>query len=127
MPDIDSDRVYHREGGDTWTKERLDEVLREIDARVNGANCWCTITRSSGLISSISYYADAAKTQLTQVCDISRTVGSDTIPYITGITKIYYNTDGSEDSRVTETLTRTSDLITSGAGVFTTTEPQPPC
>ena len=127
MSEIDSVRVYHRESGDTWTKERLDEVLAEIDGRVNCANCWCTINRTAGYISSISYYSDAAKTKLVNTTTITRTTGLDGYPYVTGILKIFYNTDGTEDSRITEAFTRTSDIITSGAGVFSTTEPQPPC
>jgi len=127
MSEIDSVRVYHRESGDTWTKERLDEVLGEIDGRVNGANMFCTVNRTSGYISSINYYSNSAKTILVCTASFSRTNGSDGYPYITGITKIFYNSDGTEDSRVTETFTRTSDLITSTSGVFSTTEPQPTC
>lgn len=125
MGQTDTDRIRSLEEQNTFISAALDQMMKEVDARVTGADCYPTITRTSGLISQIDYYADIARTQLR----IRRTIGRTTysgVAYITSMLTIFYNSDGTEDSRITTTINRDIVDITrpieSCDNVFSTTE-----
>jgi len=124
---IDSNRVYHDETGNTFTSEKLDKILGEIDSRLSSANCFPTITRTSGLISKIEYFSDVARSIKKAEVTFTRYNGNDGVKYIGGYTFIYYNDDTTEDSRVTGTLVRdvNENYITSCNNVFSTGETSP--
>ena len=121
MGQTNSLRVSVQEGAYTFISDNLAHLLKEIDARLNGANCFIKITRTSNLISKIEYFHDPAKlpANLMAEADITYTDGQ-----ITGKTMIFYNSPGGpEDSRVTTTITRNSEgQITSCDNVFSTSE-----
>jgi hypothetical protein len=125
MGNTDTSRIQTYEQENTFISPDLSGLIREIDGRVTGAGCYCAITRTSGLISKIEYYADAGLTQKRIERTFSRTTGSDNVSYITGIITIFYNDTGTEDSRVSTVITRdpTTNYITSCANTFSTTEP----
>ena len=114
--------MWGPEGPLTFTEDFLDDLLKQVDRRTSCRDTWSTITRSGGLISKIEKFSDAGKTQLIMERQLSRTVGPDSVSRVTTITDIYYNADGSEDSRVVSTVTRVSQLITSCECPFSTTE-----
>lgn len=123
MGQVDTRRIYNPEEKYTFVGYSLDRVIKEIDSRLTASDCWATITRVDDLISKIEYFSDAAKTQKKIERTFTRTTGSDTVDYITGIITIFYNDDGSEDSRVTTVITRDAeDLIVSCENVFSTSE-----
>ena len=118
-------RIQILEGRYTFTDRRLSGIVAEIDSRLNCAEVYETITRTSDLISLVEIYSDIARTKKVVERSITRTTGSDGVDYITGMVTIFFNSDGSEDSRVTTTITRDGDdRITSCDNVFSTTEPQ---
>jgi len=116
---MDASRLWLAEGRYTWTKSHLDDWLAELDMRLNSANCFIDITRTAGLITLFEYYADIGRTIKVADKQVGYTTGK-----ITSFTHIFYNENGSEDSRVTHTILRdvvTSDIIGCDA-VFSTTE-----
>jgi len=118
-------RIEIRESRLTFTSRRLSGILDEIDMRLNCAEVYETITRTSNLISKVEVFSDIARTKKVMQRDITRTTGTDGVDYITGMVTIFYNTDTSEDSRVTTTITRDGDnRIISCDNVYSTTEPQ---
>jgi len=124
MPNLDDNRIQVSEQLTSMASDDLADSLKEIDARVMDSNSWNTITYDGdGLISKIEYFSDSAKTKKTIKRDFTRTTGTDGLKYITSISTTIYNDDGSTDSTITTTLTRTSDKITSCSSVFSTTEP----
>lgn len=126
---IDTQRVWHQEQDHTWTKDRLDELLGEIDRRLNSSNCFPIVFRDANdLINKIEYYSEASHTNKIAERTFTRSTGTDNVEYITGIVTIFYNDDSSEDSRITTTITRdpTDNWITSCDNVFSTSE-TPPC
>jgi len=124
MAQTDVDRIDPLEEHTTFTAATLDGVLEEIDSRTTGANCYPVVARSAGLITQISYYSDLAHTLLKLQRTFSRTAGTDGVLYITGIISIFYNSNGTEDSRVTTTIARdpTDNWITACSNVFSTGE-----
>lgn len=124
MGQVNIDRIENIEERYTYISPTLDGVLKEIDTRTTGADCYLTITRVDGLITKMEYYADAARTIKRIERTFSRTAGSDNVLYITGIITIFYNDDGSEDSRVTSVLSRDvdDDWIDGCDNVFSTGE-----
>ena len=117
---LDASGVWIPEGSYSFVSKRLDELLRELDMRLNGANCFMDITRVNDLITTFEFFADVGRTTKVAERQITRDVDS----RITGILTIIYNADGSEDSRITSTLTRDVDgLITACDNVLTSTEP----
>lgn len=125
MGNTDTSRIQTYEQENTFISPDLSGLIKEIDARIDGANCFPVITRTSNLISKIEYYSDAGLTNKRIQRTFTRTVGTDQISYITGILTIFYNEDTTEDSRITSVLTRdpTNLWITSCTNVFSTTEP----
>lgn len=118
MGQTDSTRIYVQEGAYTFPSVILAYVLQDVDRFVNSPNTWVTITRTSNYISKVEYFSDAAKTLKIFEHQYGRTSNR-----ITSITAIYYNVNGSEDSRVTHTLTRNgSQQITDSANPFSTSE-----
>lgn len=118
-------RIEVRENRTTFIEPRLSGLIKELDGRLNCANVFETITYTSGLISKIEVYSDIGRTKKVMERDITRTTGSDGVDYITGMVTKFYNSDATEDSRVTTTITRDSeDKITDCDNVFSTTEPQ---
>lgn len=116
----DASRIWIPEGRYTWGKSWLDEFLQELDMRLNGAEAYVDFTYTSDLITLIEIHSDLARTNKVAERQIGYTSGK-----ITSITTIFFNPGGSEDSRVTETLTRDAgnlDRITACDSVFTTTE-----
>lgn len=118
MGQTNAERVQVQEGGYTFTAKILSVALQQIDRFINYGNTWSTITRTSSFISKVEYFSDVAKTvkifehQYTRVSN-----------RITAITAIYYNSNGTEDSRVTQTFSRNaSNLIEGSANPFSTTE-----
>ena len=123
MGQVSIDRVANPEERYTFISKSLDGALKEIDGRISAADCWASITRTSGLISKIEYFADAAKTQLRIEQTFAKATGSDQVEYTTGILTIFYNADTSEDSRITTVIVRDGDNnITSCENVFSTAE-----
>ena len=119
MGNPDLKRIQAQEGAYTFTEHNAAKMFKEIDARLNGANVFTTILRTLSLIDTISYFSDVGRTKLTMELHIGYTV--DTLPDT--FTYIFFNADGSEDSRVTETATRDIALyITSCDSVFLTSE-----
>jgi len=113
-----SRRIWDREGAHSFTSDDLQGIVREIDMRLNGANVYTDLTRTSGLITNISYYAEALRTTLIMQRNITYSGG-----LIIIIESIYYNADNSEDCRITETVVRDIDgNVTECDSVFTTTE-----
>ena len=126
MPQIDDIRIQTSEQSTSMVSSDLSETLKEIDQREMGADIWSTISYSSGLVSEINFYSDAAKTKRIIKRVFNRTVGSDFISYLSSMITTYYNIDNSVDSVITTTLTRdANDKITGCASSFSTTEP--PC
>jgi len=122
-------RLQTQEGAYTWISQNLGYLLFELDMRINGANCFLTITRDgAGLIDGAKFYMNIARaaSDLRLEITFSRTVSAvDGIAYITGVTKTYYNDDGvTVDSTITETATRDAltDDITDCDSPFSTTE-----
>jgi hypothetical protein len=128
MGQINTYRVQNPEERYTFTEPALDGVIKELDSRTSMADCYPVFTRTSGLISKIEYYKDAAHTLKKCERNFTRNTGTDGIEYIATITSIYYNDDTSEDSRVTTTLTRHVDdnYITQCDNVFSTSESECP-
>lgn len=123
MGQINDDRIGTTEENSSFTEANLASLIREIDTRTLGANNFVTINRTSGLISSIYFYDDAARTKLRMTSIISRTTGLDNVEYITGIVITVYNDNGSIDSTITKALSRDIDnKITSCNSIFATTE-----
>lgn len=125
----DATRVYVTEENYTFKSRHLDDILHELDKRTSHADCYATITRTSGLISKVEYFSDIAKTQKVKERQFTRTVGYSGISFVTSILTIYYNDDASEDSRVTTTITRDTDanksVINTCDNVFSTGEVGP--
>jgi len=118
MGQTDATRIYVQEGAYTFPSMILAYALRDLDRFVNSTNSWVTITRTSGYISKTEYFSDAAKTLKIFEHQYGRTSSR-----ITSVTAIYYNTDGSEDCRVTHTIGRDVDnRIETSANPFTTSE-----
>jgi len=125
MGQTDATRVQTNEENNTTISADLASALNEIDSRITSKDIYPVITRTSNLISKIEFYSDAAHTKKLYQREFSRTAGSDSVLYITGILTTFYNDDGSVDSTITTAITRTgSDLISSCNNVFSTTEPQ---
>ena len=115
-------RLGLREGGYTLISTDLAAALKEVDGRLSGANLWMTVTRSAGLISKVEYFSDAARTKRVIERVVARTAGGGGVMRVTGIVTKFFNDDGSEDSRVTDTVARSSDLIVTDDGPFSTGE-----
>ena len=123
MGNTDTGRIQTYEQENTFISPSLDGLIKEIDARLIGANCFITINRTDDLISSIDYFADIAKTQKRIEQTFSRITGSDGVKYITQVLTIFYNEDTTEDSRVATILTRDSDnRITDCSSSFSSSE-----
>jgi hypothetical protein len=128
MGQLDILRAQVQEGAYTLTSKNLAHALLELDMRISGANCWMDATYNvDELLESTDYYSDAGKTQLVMRKEFTYGTGIGTIPYITSILKIFYNENGSEDSRVTVTINRvdlgvTDDKIEDCESPFTTSE-----
>jgi len=123
MGNTDTGRIQTYEEENTFISPSLDGLIKEIDARLVGSNCFITINRTDDLISSIEYYSDIAKTEKKIEQTFTRAVGNDGVKYITSILTTFYNLDTSVDSQITTTLTRDSDnRITSCASSFSSTE-----
>jgi len=122
MPRSDASRIEVEERRYTYTSRFLDDVLGKIDSRTTFADIWMVITRTSGLISKTEYYSDAAKTQKILQREFTRTLGTDNINRVTGVTTTFYNSDGSTDSQVTTVMSRTTNLITEDENPFSTSE-----
>lgn len=132
MGQTDASRIEVQEGAYTFTRTHLDDLLRELDARITAADCWLTITRpvspdpNAGLITKTEYFADAARTKLVMERQFDRSPGLGGVRYISQITTIFYNENGTEDSRVTATISRpglgTNDDLTTCDSPFSTTE-----
>ena len=119
MSNTNSKRIWNPEGGYTFREDSLDDVLDELDQRTSCKEAYEVITRTGLVITKIEVFKDAGHTQLTMERQITYVAGK-----ITQFLDIYYNADGSEDSRVTQNLTRdVDDNVTECASPFTTTEP----
>lgn len=124
MPRTDASLVQFIEGGYTFTSRDLANVMHEVDRRLNSADAYTDMTRVSELITQIDLYSDVGRTQKVLQQTVSRTLGNDGILYPTGKITIFYNSNGSEDSRITTTITRDANNdITDCDNVFSTTEP----
>lgn len=116
-------RIEVQEGAYTFTSRRLAFVLQEIDARLNCAEVYETITYTSDLISKVEVFSNLARSIKVIERTFTRTTGGDGVEYITGMVTIFFNADTTEDSRVTTTIIRDGDdRITSCDNVFSTTE-----
>jgi hypothetical protein len=114
----DLKRLEAAEGAYTFISNNLAKLLLEVDARMNGREVYTTIDRTSGLIDKIEYFGEVARINKMMELQITYTAGD-----FTTYTWIFYNLDGSEDSRVVETATRDiNGDITGCDSVFTTTE-----
>lgn len=118
MANTDASRVWVQEGAFTYTETALDFVLREIDTRISGANCFIDITRTAGTITKFEYFKEVGRINLMVERVVNYTAGK-----ISGFTDTYFNADTSNDSQVIGTFTR--DLngnITACDSPFSTTE-----
>lgn len=122
MGQANSKRIGVREGGTTFVSPDLGTLIKELDGRLVGADLYMTITRSSGLISKVEYFAEAARTTLLIERTISRTAGTGGVMYVTGVLTKFFNLNTVEDSRVTDAFPRTSDKIVTNEGPLATTE-----
>lgn len=119
-------RIEVKEQAYTFVETRLAFILKEIDSRLNCAEVYHTVTYTSDLISKVEIFSNSLRTNKVMERTFSRTTGSDGVEYITGMITIFYNTDSSEDSRVTTTITRdVNDRITECDNVFSTGETIP--
>ena len=119
-----ANRIEIQEGPLTFTERRLSGIIREIDSRLNCSEVYETISYTSDLISKIEIFSNFARTIKVAERTFSRVTGSDGVEYISGMVTIYFNSDTTEDSRVTTTITRDGDdRITSCDNVFSTSEP----
>lgn len=121
-------RIEIREGAYSFNASDLASMLLELDQRLNGSNVYLSLTRDGdNLISGVTYYSDAARTLKIMARQITRVVTTGGVKRISNIVNIFYQEDGvTEDSRVTNAITRGSDLINSDNGPFTTAENQEP-
>ena len=123
---MDASRIFVQEGAYPFRKDRLDYVLQEISAGLYKANTFPSIIRNgtTNLIERTKHWTDITRTVLNHECIYTRTIGVDGVSYVTGMTAIFYEADGTtEDSRVTVTMVRDgSDRITSCDAVFSTSE-----
>ena len=124
MSNTDASRVWVQEGAFTFTETSLDYVLMQIDARMTCKNLFEDFTRNgNGDVITLEVYSDIGRTNLVMQRDYTYVTGSDNIEYPSTITTIFYNANGSEDSRVTTTITRDGDdQITACDNVFSTSE-----
>lgn len=122
MGQANSKRIGVREGGTSFVSPDLGTLIKELDGRLVGADLFMTITRSSGLISKVEYFAEAARTTLLIERTISRTAGTGGVLYVTGVLTKFFNLNATEDSRVTDAFPRTSDKIVTNEGPLATTE-----
>ena len=114
----DASRVWNLEGKHTFRTNHLDDILLELDGRTSCCDAYEVITRTGLLITKIEVFSDAGHTKLSMERQISYTAGK-----ITQFLDIYYNLDASEDSRVTQTLTRNAQgQVTECSSPFSTTE-----
>jgi len=128
MGQMNPSRIEIREGAYSFNASDLASMLLELDQRLNGSNVYLSLTRDGdNLISGVTYYSDAARTLKIMTRQITRVVTTGGVKRISNIVNIFYQEDGvTEDSRVTNAITRGSDLINSDNGPFTTAENQEP-
>lgn len=118
MGQTDATRIYVQEGAYSFPSTVLAYVLQDLDRFINSTNTWVTITRTSNLISKVEYFSDAAKTKKVFEHQYGRISNR-----ITSVLAIYYNANGSEDSRVTHTFTRDgSNRIDTSSNPYSTSE-----
>lgn len=120
MGQTDASRVQIQEGAYTFTNTVLSKAMLEIDRFINHGNTWVTITRTANYISKCEYFSDALKTKKIYERNYSRTGNR-----ITVMTSIYFNANGSEDGRVTQTIGRNgaTTQIETSSNPYSTTEP----
>lgn len=128
MGQTNPSRIEIREGAYSFSASDLASMLIELDQRLNGSNVYMSLTRDGdNLISNVTYYSDVARTLKIMERQITRVVTTGGVKRVSGIVNIFYQEDGvTEDSRVTNTLTRGPDFINSDNGPFTTAENQEP-
>jgi hypothetical protein len=128
MGQTNPSRIEIREGAYSFNASDLASMLIELDQRLNGSNVYLSLTRDGdNLISNVTYYSDIARTLKIMERQISRVTTTGGVKRVSGIVNIFYQEDGvTEDSRVTNAITRGSDLINSDNGPFTTAENQEP-
>jgi hypothetical protein len=123
-------RIETPEGAYAFRSTRLSEMLKEIDAYVNGANVWVTFTRVSGLISKVEYFSNSARTIKILEASFTRGAGIGGVLLVTQIAKTYFNLDTSTDATITEAISRpalgTDDVIGTCDSPFSTTETTDP-
>lgn len=130
MAHQDFKRLQFSEGGTTFIQTNGARLIREIDSRLNGANCFLSIDHDpiTNLITEARFYMTAARlpSDLRQKIEFSRTQSAvDGILYITNVKKTYYESDGATvDSEIDVPITRnsTTDVIEACNSVFSTTE-----
>jgi len=122
MGNIDTGRIQTYEEENTFISPSLNNLIKEIDSRITGANCFPVITRTDDLISKIEYYRDVSHTQKMIERNFIRQEGDDGVFYITNILTIFYNEDGTEDSRVETIINRTDNIIQSCRNDFSSGE-----
>ena len=128
MGQTNPSRIEIREGAFSFNASDLASMLIELDQRLNGSNVYLSLTRDGdNLISNVTYYSDIARTLKIMERQITRVTTTGGVKRVSGIVNIFYQEDGvTEDSRVTNAITRGSDLINSDNGPFTTAENQEP-
>lgn len=128
MGQTNASRVEIREGAYSFSATDLASMLIELDKRLNGSDVWMSLTRDvDNLISGVTYYSDSARTLKIMERQIARVTTTGGIKRVSTVTNIFYGEDGvTEDSRVTNSIARGSDIITSDDGPFTTADDQEP-
>ena len=117
----DALRIWTKDGAYSFLSSNMEELLLEIDSRLNGARVYSSITRSGYSISEINYYLEQARTTLLIKRQITYTPNF----RLSTITSIFYNLIGGEDCRIIETSYRDGlGNITHTDSVYTTTEDQ---
>lgn len=90
-----------------------NKIMESLSANI-AQNSYYEAVRSSGLISTETWWTNSGKTQKIREITYTRTAN-----LVTSIVTRQYNTSGTLVRTYTETVTRTAGLVTSIAGVET--------
>jgi len=118
MSQTNPERVSVKEALTSLRSSNLKGALKELLQRVSYEDLHISVTRSSGVITLVEFFADVGRTKKL----FERSYSRGAFNRITGITTIFFNELGSEDSRVTTTVSRTDHVFDSNDNVFSITE-----
>ena len=116
MGQTNAKRIEVREGSLSYISNRLASLLKEIDQRLSDSDLHMKVTYgTTGLLKSYilktEFFLDAALTRKMYECLYSYSLGFDTVQRVVQTTTIFYNVDGSEDSRIVHTYARNTNNV----------------